>query len=493
MAQEEVIIKFNEVSFSYGRHIPVLNEVSFSVRENSKITLMGQNGAGKSTIFGLITKTLEPDSGAINIANDITIATAKQVIPISHMKLTIREFFEQCFSQKVYDIDPKIDKALEVVNLHIASHEHMIQSFSGGQRARLLLASAIIQNPDILLLDEPTNNLDPAGILHLTNFLKEYNKTCIVISHDAEFLNSFTQGVLYLDAFTHKIEQYIGDYSNVVEQISVRIEKENRKNAQLAKAIIENKERANFFANKGGKMRLVAKKMREKAEEAEENKVSVRKEDKAIRAFIIPSQQSLGGEILHISSLTIIKNHKPHEKKVEISLRKNNHLLLKGPNGIGKSTLLESLAKGSSKGATIASGITVGYYQQDFALRQAQGSVTLINTEDTVYHALEKGIDDLTEDRLRSVSSGFLITHDLMEKKIGSLSEGQKGLVMLARLVLQKPGLLILDEPTNHMNFRHLPIIASALNAYEGAMILVSHIPEFVQQIRIDEILDLEK
>ena len=483
MAYGEVIIRFDEVSFSYGPYIPILNAVDFTVRQGSKITLMGQNGAGKSTIFQLIAKTLEPESGVVHVSDNITIAMARQVIPASQMKITVQEFFEQCFKEKVYDIDPKIDAVLEVVNLPV-KHDRIIRSFSGGQRARLLLAWALIQNPDVLLLDEPTNNLDAAGIAHLTKFLKEYGKTCIVISHDADFLNSFTQGVLYLDAFSHKVEQYIGDYSDVVEQISVRIEKENRKNAQLAKEIIENKERANFFAQKGGKMRLVAKKMRQRAEEAEESKVEVRKEDKAIRPFVIPSQQDLSGEILSISSFPVIKNHKPQTKKANIALRKNQHLLLQGPNGIGKTTLLESLALGKSKGATIAPGVLVGYYRQDFAT---------LDTEDTVYHALEKGIEGLAEDRLRSVSAGFLIGHDLMKKTIGSLSEGQKGLVMFARLVLQKPGLLILDEPTNHMNFRHLPVIASALNKYEGAMILVSHVPEFVQQIRIDEVLDLEK
>ena len=483
MAYGEVIIRFNVVSFSYGPYIPILREVDFTVRQGSKITLMGQNGAGKSTIFQLITKVLEPESGTVHVADDITIAMSCQVIAPIQMDNTVQEFFEACFAEKMYNIDPKIDAVLEVVNLPV-KHDRIIRSFSGGQRARLLLAWALIQNPDVLLLDEPTNNLDAAGIAHLTKFLKEYGKTCIVISHDADFLNSFTQGVLYLDAFTHKVEQYIGDYSDVVEQISLRIEKENRKNAQLAKEIIENKERANFFAQKGGKMRLVAKKMRQRAEEAEESKVEVRKEDKAIRPFVIPSQQDLSGEILSISSFAVIKNHKPQTKKANISLRKNQHLLLQGPNGIGKTTLLESLALGKSKGAAIAPGVLVGYYRQDFAT---------LDTEDTVYHALEKGIEGLAEERLRQVASGFLIGHDLMKKTIGSLSEGQKGLVMFARLVLQRPGLLILDEPTNHMNFRHLPVIASALNKYEGVMILVSHVPEFVQQIRIDEVLDLEK
>ena len=122
----------------------------------------------------------------------------------------------------------------------------MIKSFSGGQQARLLLASAIIQNPDILLLDEPTNNLDKAGIEHLTVFLKNYQKTVIVISHDSDFLNSFTDGVLYLDVFAKKIEQYFGNYFDVVKEIAIRMEKKTE-NALLAKEIQENKDKVNFF------------------------------------------------------------------------------------------------------------------------------------------------------------------------------------------------------------------------------------------------------
>lgn len=483
MSRGEVIVRFEKVSFEYGPKKPILREVDFSLRRGSKITLMGQNGAGKSTIFQLITGALKPEAGKIHNAQGLTIATARQVIPRDQMTLTVREFFERCFDKKIYDIDPRIDKVLAVVNLK-AAYDKVINSFSGGQQARLLLASALIQDPDLLLLDEPTNNLDKAGIEHLTQFLIDYKKTCVVISHDADFLNAFTQGVLYLDVFTHAIEQYVGNYFDVVKDIALRIEKENKKNAQLAKEIQENKDKANFFAQKGGKMRNVAKKMREKTEELEEEIVDVRREDKTIRPFTIPCQQEFMGEALKITSFTAIHNHKEVKRKANISLKKGQHLLLAGPNGIGKSTLLESIAAGTAKGIEMNPDVKVGYYRQDFST---------LNFDDTVYNSLMEVMDQKIEENLRAVAAGFLISSELIHTKIGYLSEGQKGLVAFARLVLQKPGLLILDEPTNHINFRHLPIIAEALNKYNGAMILVSHVPEFVKQIRIDEILDLEK
>ncbi len=485
-----VIARFDNVSFEYGVNKPILEEVSFGIRRGAKFTIMGQNGAGKSTIFGLITKQINPESGDIFISGGATIAIAKQVIPRADLALTVREYFEKCFDKKVYDIDVKIDEVLEVVNLkgHEKVHDRIMKSFSGGQQARLLLASAIIQNPDILLLDEPTNNLDHAGIDHLTKFLKNYQKTVVVISHDAEFLNAFTEGVLYLDIYTRKVEQYVGNYFNVVKEISARVEKEQMKNAQLEKNIQAKKDKANEFAHKGGRLRLVAKRMRELAEDMEEEKVDVRREDKTIRAFTIPAQPELQGDLLTLTAVSLLKNHKLAKKKVNIKLKKNQHLLLKGPNGIGKSTLLEKLATSEEEGMVVKEGTRIGYYRQDFST---------LNFEDTVYKSLAEGMEvsgyKLDEQFMRQVAASFLLTGDIIQTKIGSLSEGQKGLVAFARLVLERPGLLILDEPTNHINFRHLPVIAKALDQYQGAMIIVSHVPEFLSQIRIDETLDLEK
>jgi len=490
MAHGEVVIRFEGVSFEYGHNKPILEAVDFSIRRGMKVTVMGQNGAGKSTLFSLITKEKEPEDGNIHLAQKTTIALSRQVIPRDELSLTIREFFEKCFDHKVYDIDPRIDDVLEIVNLkgHEKVHERIVSSFSGGQQARLLLASALIQEPDILLLDEPTNNLDKAGIAHLTDFLVKYKKTVIVISHDAEFLNSFTDAVLYLDVFTRKIEQYVGNYTDVRDQIAARMERENRKNALLSKEIQAKKEQANAFAMKGGNLRAVAKRMRDLAEELEEEKVDVRKEDKTIRPFKIPVQENIIGDIVVFSSVSIFKNGKIKKIKVNLKLRKQKHLLLSGPNGIGKSTLLELISGRKEEGAIIMPEVRIGYYRQDFST---------LDFNDTVYESLAETsrqvLGKVHEESIRAVAAGFLITGDMVHTKIGSLSEGQKGLVAFAKLVLTKPGLLILDEPTNHINFRHLPVIAKALDEYTGAMILVSHMQEFVEQIRIDETLDLDK
>lgn len=481
---EEVVLRFDDVTFEYIHKKPVLKDASFSLRKGSKFTLMGQNGAGKSTIFNLIKGELSPKSGQISIAPNATIGTARQTIIREKLELSVEDYFASNFEIKPSNLLSRVSKVLEAVNLDIP-FDRKVNDLSGGQQARLLLAEALIVEPDILLLDEPTNNLDKEGIDHLLEFLIMYDKTVLVISHDADFLNCFTEGVIYLDIFTQLTEMYVGDYYSVVEEISRRVEREQMKNAQLEKQIKDRKEKVNFFAHKGGKMRKLAQKMREETEELEENMVDVRREDKTIRKFDIPVQDELSGNIVEIRSVKIIEKHQPVVKEMEKDITKKMHLIISGPNGIGKSTFLRNLVSDNPEGVKLFPGLRIGYYSQDFSN---------LKHDQTVMDSLKEAMfDNETEQDIRSLAAGFLITGNLMNHRISELSEGQKGLLSFARLVLMKPGLLVLDEPTNHINFRHLPIIAEAINNYEGPMIMVSHMEEFVSSLKIDDEINLAK
>lgn len=505
MSNNDVVLRFSDVIFDYGHNKEILHEASFSIRAGGKVALMGQNGAGKSTLFKLITKELQPKEGGVFLTpRETTVGIAKQVIPQEQMDLTVRGYFAMAFSEKndahgivpndspaealakagVRDLDKRIRNVLEAVNLN-APLERIIRSFSGGQQARLLLAYALIQNPDILLLDEPTNNLDQTGIEHLTGFLMMYEKTCMVISHDAEFLNAFTDGVVYLDVFTHRTEQYTGNYFDAVEEITARIERENLQNARMEAEIKSKRTQAEVFAHKGGKLRAVAKRMREAAEEAEENIVEVRREDKTIKNFEIPVQEFdpfFNGLIAKIDSIKVFEHHLPQNKTIDLTIRKNIHILISGPNGAGKSTFLHALSDRTAEDATIPDDIKIGYYKQDFGN---------LDFEQKAFDCLLDVMQKKDEHILRATAASFLLDGKVLDHPIKSLSEGQKGLLLFARLVLMKPGLLILDEPTNHINFRHLPIIAKALDEYQGGLLMVSHIPDFVSQIRIDQTVDL--
>ena len=485
MVNDNVVTRFSDVSFEYARNKPLLKEVNFSVRAGNRIALMGQNGAGKSTLFKLITREIAPQEGAVHLTPpNASIAIARQVMPGNLADLSVRDYFATAFKEQKYNLDKLIKDIFAVVNIDLPL-DKKVNKFSGGQQARLLLAHALIQNPYILLLDEPTNNLDQAGINHLTEFLVMYEKTVLVISHDADFLNIFTDGVLYLDVFTKKVDQYTGNYFDVIKEIKNRIERENLQNVRAQTQIKKKLAQAEVFAHKGGKLRSVAKKMREAAEKAEGDIVSVRRDDKTIRDFTIPTQDYgtfFDGKVMEFSSISAIRPHGVVTKKVEMVLRRNFHLLISGPNGIGKSTLLEKIAAGKGEGFTIAKDTKIGYYKQDFSN---------FDMEQIAFEALSEVMQKFDEHTLRATAAGFLLDGKLLGQPIGALSEGQKGLLSFCRLGLMKPGLLILDEPTNHINFRHLPVIAKALDAYEGVSLIVSHIPEFVSQIRIDETIDL--
>ncbi len=482
MSNKEVILRFDNVTFEHVEDKPLLEDASFSVRENNKITLMGQNGAGKSTLFQLILGQLQPKSGQIFIKQGVKIAIARQVMNRDYLPLTLEEYFATAFETAPRNLPVLIEEVLETVNF-TAPRGKTVKDYSGGQQARLLLAHAIIQKPDILLLDEPTNNLDSDGIGYLITFLMMYEKTVIVISHDTDFLNSFTDGVLYLDFAGRQIDQYQGDYYDVVEKIKARVEAEQRKNAQLRKSIQDRKDKVNFFAHKGGKMRKLAAKLKDEVREAEENMVDVKQDDRTIGSFTIESE-TYGKPYVTITSVGIMKDHEPVHADIDIILRRGDRLHIKGPNGIGKTTLLERLANRTEEGATIPEDLNVGYYRQDFSG---------LDFQQTAYDSIKDIIQIEDKEVIFATAARFLLRSEELNSRIGTLSEGQKALLSFARFVLQKPQLLILDEPTNHVNFRHLPVIAEALDKFQGAMIVVSHDEHFLSQISGLQDLDLGK
>lgn len=481
-SDNKVILRFDNASFSYddGKKV-ILDEASFSIRENTKITIMGQNGAGKSTIFKLIMGELRLQWGKINIWPGIKVAIARQVIPRDKMELTVRERYEETLDEKDYAFDKKITEVLGEVNFS-APLDKKLKDFSGGQQARLLLGYALIQKPDILLMDEPTNNLDKNGIGDLISFLLMYEKTVVVISHDADFLNMFTDGVLYLHIMKHQVEQFWWDYYAVQDQIIAQVEKEEKQNARAEKQIQDAKEKINQFAQKWWKMRKLAKKMRAQVEEAEEDIVEVRRDDQTIRKFRIAFDNYIG-PIVTINNVSLMNSdHQLGHFPLNIVIKKKERYILEWPNGIGKTTLLKRLVHAHDTDAMIHDGVRVGYYSQDF---------DALDMNMIVRDALHDISEELTDQEVYKAAAWFLLTGSLLKNTIGNLSEGQKWLLCYARFVLQKPHLLIMDEPSNHINFRHLPIIAQWLNDFEWALIMVSHDQEFVRQIEKLQTIDL--
>lgn len=499
----KTILRFDDISFWYQENKPIYKESSYGLREGLKVTLMGPNGAGKSTLFKMIMGEYKPNEGQIFVDKNIKVAIAEQTISHTLWDKTVREFLEMAFTKKVYDIDKKAAEVFKIMEIKIPSDEFLnkkIKQLSGGQKGRLLIARALIQKPDLLLLDEPTNNLDKAGIKLLTEFMKSFTGTAIVISHDENFLNAFSHGIIYVNTQTQKLEQYVGNYFKALEEIKRQVEREKAANSQLEKDIERKKEFMNRFQAVGSvKMRKVARKMKEEAEELSEELTEERKDDRTIKNFKIPCQENLSGNLIEINNISLMWEGDIIQCPVNIKLKKGDKIEFVGPNGIGKTTLLEQIYKSANINnknnkeqntniiigkTTDQENIRIGYYRQDFST---------LDFNKKAFDELATVFQRLDEHRLRSVASSLLISGKELVTPIGSLSEGQKALLMWAYLTLYEPGILVIDEPTNHVNFRHIPIIAEAIKNYEGAIIIISHVNNFIRQCNITETINLEK
>ncbi len=251
---------------------------------------------------------------------------------------------------------------------------------------------------------------------------------------------------------------------------------------RLERTIREKKDQANTFANKGGKLRAVAKRMRDLAEELEENTVDVRREDATLGKFELKCPD-IPGPIVTIKAVSRLIRGKSQLLPFELILKRNTHLLITGPNGIGKTTFLEALANANPDLVEIHPEASIGYYRQDFST---------LDFEKTVFEILFDAAKEKNKEIVYRLAAKFLLPAALVQNKVISLSEGQKGLLMFAKLYAEEHPILIFDEPTNHINFRHIPVIAEALDEYKGTLIFVSHVMDFVSSVRIDEVLDME-
>jgi ATPase subunit of ABC transporter with duplicated ATPase domains len=373
-------LKFDKVTYQYEYLKPILTEASFMVKEGSKMALVGQNGSGKSTIFKLVNGVIRPDEGHVHVPRDITVATSLQAIPPAQRGLRVHEFFQRYYpdEDEVF-LEEMMNEALHAVALH-APRDRIVSSFSGGQQARLLLASALIQHPDLLLLDEPTNNLDATGIRHLTDYLAKSKKTCLVISHDAAFLDAFTTGILYLDIFTKKVNEHSGTYHETIETIAAQIAKTKKEIGRRKRLVHQKRSLAKDIVQKSKAKRKKNKnsvRIDASADRILQQLPELKNSDVAIDPFTIPTgltpdELAKAGNLLGFNEVSIYDRaigegggFRIAALPTAVTLKAKDRLILTGPNGCGKTTLLEQLVKG--RRCFLKEGVTVGYYRQDFS------------------------------------------------------------------------------------------------------------------------------
>ncbi len=510
------------LDFSFGLQ-PIFQDVSVHISDGDHVGVVGVNGAGKSTLFHLILKDLEPDYGKIKLPSSARLAYLPQVLKdeISNMNCTVLEYMETGRPLKKLEDDLKYayEKAsvedekkslfylkqagqiqslidfydpyyAEEALLEIADGLHILdlldeslKNLSGGQKSKVAFAHLLYSKPDLILLDEPTNHLDVESKSYVMNYLKNYRGTILVISHDIAFLNEVTNKTLYLDKLTHKMELFNGSFEKFKRRkeeektSKVRLlEKQEREEEKLKKIIAK-------YIRGNEKKANIAKDRQKKLAKLEENKVILEKKYKETK-FKMEIKEK--GDFYPLTVEHITFGYDSDDllyDDLSFQMLRGERYLIVGENGIGKSTLLKlivgKLTPLEGK-ITLEKNVFVGYYAQEH--EQLDENKTIVEQ-----------FFDITKDFsfLRSVLGKFLFFGDDIYKKISILSPGERSRVALAKLALEKANFLVLDEPTNHLDPETQEIIAQTFLEYPGTMLVVSHNPEFVKNLKIQKILYL--
>lgn len=467
------MISAKNLFYSYSRE-PIFSGADFFIGKNQKVGLVGSNGSGKSTLFKLITGDEQPDDGKIEVGGKILLVPQEvKHDPEMESAVTLRKYLDPHNQKEDYELLRIISK-LELAQFSLDDRP---TNLSGGQKTKLAIARALVQEPDVLLLDEPTNFLDTEGKQWVMNFLGRYPHTLIVVSHDLNLLDSKIDKILELNLQTKKIDEYAGNYSSYVklktekDELLVRqIHVQERHIIQMKKGWLK---MSHVKSEKGVRQKLQLEK---RIEKMQENLPSMPPEAKRIKVRL--PEPAWVGEI-PIMAEHLNKSYGPKKVLIDVSfdIKRGERVALLGPNGAGKSTLIKILMNrlDADEGEVVRDEkLSIGYYSQEF------------ETFDFDKNLLETIKDKchLPEGTLRGQLGRFLFSGDRVFQKVGSLSGGEKTRLSIALLLVQNFNLLILDEPTTYLDVLSQRLILEALKSYQGAMVVVSHTPEFIEELK---------
>lgn len=467
------MISAKSLYYSYGKE-PIFKGANFFISKNSKVGLVGANGSGKSTLFKLITGEEYPDDGKIETSGQI-IAVPQEVKRDEKMEkaVSIRDYLDPSNLKEDYQL-LKIISRLELGHLSL---DDAPQFLSGGQKTKLAIARALIFEPDILLLDEPTNFLDIQGKNWVMNFLARYPKTLIVISHDLNLLDENIDKIIEVNIQNKQIEEYSGNYTDYLklkgdkDALLVRqIHVQERHITQMKKGWLKI---SHVKSEKGVRQRINLEKRIEKLENSlpmmplEAKKIKIQ----------LPEPTWIGELPLMAENLCKSYGNKKVLTNVCFDIKRGERIALIGQNGAGKSTLIKILMGmiiPDSGEIVKDEKLKTGYYSQEF--ETFDFNKTLLET------VREKC--EMSEGPLRSLLGRFLFPGEKVFQKVGSLSGGEKTRLSIATLLAKNYNLLILDEPTTYLDVLSQRLILEALKSYKGAMVIVSHTPEFIEELK---------
>ena len=501
-----MLFRLSEVTKSYSAH-EILRGVSFQINPHEKVGLVGRNGAGKTTVFRMITGAEAPDEGEVIKINSLKLGLLEQHVDFSDSE-TVHTAALSAF-QRLHDIEAEmrrleVQMATEVSEEILEKYAELQTEFevedgftytsraeaillglgfskemwsletknlSGGQKNRLGLARLLLSQPDILLLDEPTNHLDVNAVEWLEEFLQNYDKAFVIISHDRYFLDLTCQKIIEIEF--GRAATYKGNYSQYLLEREERREIQRRafENQQALISKTEDFIRRNLEGQKTKQ----AKSRRNMLERME--RVEAVSSDKPSGNFQLKKVERTGNQVLTVEDLSIGYGENVLAQKIDFSLLRGEALGVIGGNGTGKTTFFKTVLgniRELSRKILWGAKTDIGYYSQN--LEDLEPRNEIIQELRRVAPLAENG-------ELRNFLARFLFVGEDIFKKVGDLSGGEKGRLALAKLIYSNKNVLILDEPTNHLDIPSREALEAALDAFQGTIITVSHDRYFLDRI----------
>lgn len=501
-------IGINKITKNYGFG-PILNDISFEVKTNERIALVGENGSGKSSLLNIIAGTIKADSGTISIRKNAKVAYLKQLIENRSDNIAVKDVLYEGvkdlmnlrdklteYEEKItnstpddieklivrytnlqtefinmsgYEIDAKVEKVIKGFKIDKTILPRKFNSLSGGEKTIITLASIIISEPDILLLDEPTNHLDIDTLEWLEDYLRKYKGTILMISHDRYFLDEVATKIILLE--NKKINIFHGNYTKYLKENEERINKEfkdYKDQQKQIKAMEASIKRLIEYGNIA-KNEMFFK----RAENIRKRLDRLEKLQKPIEKDSIPLQfksTRSGNIVLELNNININYPDKTILKDASLNIFYQEKICLLGNNGSGKSSLVKYIL---TQGNNYGTNIKIGYIPQE---------ISFSDENKTVYEeAKDFFIGD--ETHLRSALSKFYFFKDNVLKKIKNLSGGEKVRLKLFCLMQKDINFLILDEPTNHIDIETKEILESSLKEYNATLLFISHDRYFINSL----------
>ncbi|MDY0395481.1 ABC-F family ATP-binding cassette domain-containing protein [Virgibacillus halophilus] len=518
-----ILMQLNGISKSFGAD-EILSDIKLEVKMKDRMAIVGRNGAGKSTLLQIMAGLQSYDTGEFFKPKDVSTGYLSQHTGLESEHTIwdeMLEVFTDILQQekKLRELETKMANAAALSSndyeqllknydqlqhafekaggynyeseirtvlhgLHFGDYDEatVINELSGGQKTRLALGKLLLAKPDILILDEPTNHLDIETLTWLEGYLSSYPGAVVIVSHDRYFLDK-TVSIIY-DVSRHHIKKYHGTYSSYLEQRALQYEQEldeyEKQQTEIKK--MEDFIQKNIVRASTTKRAQSRRKQLEKMERIDK---PLGEESSASIAF--QANKRSGNDVLSVQNLSFRYDESEEFlfRHLDMQLHRGDRFAIVGPNGVGKTTLLKNVIgklKPASGEIRVGTNVEIGYYDQE----QAD-----LSSSKTVLHELWDDYPTTNEKDIRTVLGNFLFSGDDVLKIVHSLSGGEKARLALSKLRMQKANLLVLDEPTNHLDIDSKEVLESALTAFEGTILFVSHDRYFINKIA-DHVVEMQ-